>query len=71
MNLDQWSDQDLVEQLLDYGGGLTEWEVQFVESIARQFEGNGRRLTEKQRRVARSIVERLGETCLGDDEEDA
>ena len=50
------SDEKLVKDLLDIERGLTDWEVEFVESIHRQLKrGDRRYLSQKQREVADSI----------------
>jgi hypothetical protein len=51
----------LVEELCEIEDGLTPWEVQFVESIARQVNDFGIGLTDKQWAKAMAILERLDE----------
>lgn len=51
-------DADLVEELLDIESGLTEWEVEFVESLARWMD-NHSSLTYKQRSKAEDIAQRI------------
>jgi len=53
------TDSDLVEELNEIGFGLTEWEVDFIESINTVVD-NGRSLTERQREVAERILEEKG-----------
>jgi hypothetical protein len=50
-------DRALVDRLCGIGGGLTEWEVMFVDSLSKWI-GAGRPLTEKQRERALQIDER-------------
>lgn len=45
----------LLEELLELEDGLTEWEVDFIESVDRQ----GFRITEKQGMVIERIYDRL------------
>ena len=47
------ADQELVRELCEIDGGLSAWEVEFTESVAKQVET--RTLTDKQR----DIVERI------------
>ena len=51
-------DLRLVADLCDIDEGLTPWEVGFAESLAKQTEA-GRELSDKQRSIAESILERL------------
>jgi hypothetical protein len=51
----------LVDRLCAIDEGLTAWEVQFVESIARQVNDFGIGLTDKQWAKAMAILERLDE----------
>ena len=53
------ADARLVRELCDVDEGLTQWEINFVESIAKQVIDKGRELTEKQRETARKILERV------------
>ena len=53
------SDADLVKALLDVEEGLTGWELDFADSIAKQVEA-GRELSDKQREKIEQILERLG-----------
>lgn len=52
-------DEELVEALCDIDDGLTEWEVEFVESIAKQFKAKGY-LTSGQRTKAEQILDEKG-----------
>jgi len=45
-------DRDLADQLCEIDHGLTEWEVDFVEGIARQVHNEKRALTPKQIEIA-------------------
>lgn len=66
-----WSDVDLVDQLLDYGDGrLTDWEVEFAESLYRRLTCYGYPLTAGQRAAVEEIIGRLGETIDPDDDEE-
>ncbi len=51
-------DKELVDALCDIDEGLTEWEVDFVESIAKVV-ANGTSLTVRQLRKADSILARF------------
>ena len=50
-------DRLLVKKLCDIESGLTHWEVEFVEGIARQVYDDKRALTIAQREVAEEIEE--------------
>ena len=52
-------DRELVDALCDIERGLTDWEVEFVEGIARQVHDEKRALTPKQLEVALKIHDRL------------
>jgi hypothetical protein len=52
-------DLALVSQLTEIEEGLTPWEMNFVESLAKQAE-IGRPMSARQRELAEGIVERLG-----------
>lgn len=52
-------DHALVKKLAGIERGLTDWEVEFVESIAEQIQRN-RSLSPKQRACGERILERLG-----------
>jgi len=52
-------DSERCDQLCEIDGGLSAWEVDFIESITRQVEA-GRELTEKQRDLADKLLERFG-----------
>ena len=58
--VDDWTDAELVEELseldADDGVTLTEWEVQFFESVSR-WDGA---LTEKQRAKAITVLKKYG-----------
>jgi len=49
------SDEALVEALCGIDHGLTDWEVEFVESVAKRVLDDGRGLSEKQRKRAEAI----------------
>lgn len=51
-----FDDQALVRELEAIDGGLSAWEVEFIESISRQVET--RPLSERQRATAERIAER-------------
>ena len=51
-------DRDLVQHLLDKESGLTDWEVEFAESISRWLDRHSL-LTHKQRVRAEEIAKRL------------
>lgn len=48
-------DRKLVNELCDIEEGLTDWEVDFVEGIARQVHDDKRALSPKQRLIAVQI----------------
>lgn len=52
-------DSETCDQLCAIDGGLTAWEIDFVESVTAQVEA-GRELTEKQRDLAERLLERFG-----------
>ena len=52
-------DLDLINDLLEIDSGLTEWELTFAESVAKQMLDLGRAMTAKQRAKALSILERF------------
>jgi len=52
-------DEDLVGALCDIEDGLNEWEVEFVDSIAKQFKAKGY-LTPGQRKKAEQIFDEKG-----------
>ncbi len=52
------ADRDRVESLCEIDGGLTGWEVDFVESVSAQVEA-GRAMSEKQREIAEKILEKF------------
>ena len=56
----QKDDAAIVKELCDIEYGLTDWEVDFVESIAKQVE-SGVQLTEKQYKKATDILVRIQE----------
>lgn len=51
-----WTDHDLVDELLGIESGLSEWEVEFAESLD-DWLGKGRSLTDRQRGKAQEILE--------------
>ena len=53
------TDRELVAWASDIEDGLTEWEVEFVESLNRWLEDRGA-LTDKQRSTLERIVEKKG-----------
>lgn len=53
------ADRERTKALCEIDGGLSGWEVDFVESIAERVEG-GATLTDKQRETADRILERFG-----------
>ena len=50
------ADQELVRELCDIDSGLSAWEVEFTESVAKQVES--RPLSDKQREVVERILRR-------------
>ena len=50
------SDRDLIDALLAIDSGLTDWELDFIESIDGWIEEHGE-LTERQREVAEKILD--------------
>lgn len=48
-------DRKLADELCEIEWGLTDWEVEFVESIARQVHDDKRALTPDQRKKAEQI----------------
>lgn len=54
------SDRDLVQALLDIEAGLTDWEVEFSESLSRWLDSHDT-LTNKQRAKAEQILAEVGE----------
>lgn len=57
---DERYDRGLVEDLCAIESGLTEWEVAFVESVAKQVIDRRRPLTDKQRATGERILVRCG-----------
>lgn len=53
-------DRDLVAALCEIDHGLTDWEVNFVEDIARQVLDRKQGLTPKQLQIALRIQEKKG-----------
>lgn len=56
-------DRELVRALADVEDGLSEWEVEFVDHLAREARDQGsgwRGLSERQRVLAAEIAERVG-----------
>lgn len=53
------TDDELVEELCAIEAGLSSWELDFVESVAKQIE-SGRSLRERQREKAEEILEAKG-----------
>ena len=53
------TDEDLVDELCEIEEGLTGWEMDFAESVAKQVEA-WRPLTERQREMIEKILTRLG-----------
>lgn len=54
------SDAELVDALCAIDEGLSEWEVEFVESVAARVHDDRRVLTEKQRAIAERIRDKKG-----------
>lgn len=50
-------DSELVETLCEIDSGLSAWEIEFVESLAKWVQDEGRSLTENQRTKALEILE--------------
>ena len=50
-------DRELVDALCEIDHGLSEWEVEFVEGIARQVHDEKKGLSPKQRRISEEIFE--------------
>jgi len=48
------TDREIIDWLCSIEEGLTDWEVNFIESITRQFESKGC-LSDPQRKVAKRI----------------
>ena len=55
MNLGNWSDRELIEELLDVGSGLTDWEIEFAEACQNHLDDEGS-LTRERREMAKEIV---------------
>lgn len=53
-------DKRLVDELCAIEDGLSEWEVEFTESVSRWVIDDRRLLTDKQRATVERILERLG-----------
>lgn len=53
-------DRDLVDALCDINSGLNDWEVEFVEGIARQVHDEKKGLSPKQREIALKLEEDKG-----------
>lgn len=53
------SDAEIVADLCEIERGMSEWEVEFVESLAKQVRSSGYALTARQREKALEILERL------------
>lgn len=51
-------DRKLVQELLDIEEGLTDWEVEFAESVSRWLDTR-ERLTDAQRRKVEAILARI------------
>lgn len=51
-------DLDLVESI-NVDSGLTEWEVEFVDSVLRQVRSERKQLSDKQRQIAQRIQRKL------------
>lgn len=51
------NDSELVETLCAFDSGLSPWEVEFVESLAKWVQDEGRSLTDRQRTKALQILE--------------
>jgi hypothetical protein len=62
-------DRNLVRRLCAVDHGLSEWEVDFVESIAHVVEDEGRMLSPDQRHKAEEILEKVKRTTQEDDDE--
>jgi hypothetical protein len=60
------TDKELVDTLCEIDRGLSDWEVDFVESIAKQVEQH-RSLSEKQRAIANRIMSKLARVPRGRD----
>jgi hypothetical protein len=53
------TDGELIDALCEIEFGLSGWEIDFVESLAKQIEA-GRTLTDRQREKAEAILEAKG-----------
>lgn len=60
MVYENWTDEDLLEEILDMESGLTEWETTFVVSLEDWFRKHDA-LTAKQRAVLERILRRRDE----------
>lgn len=56
MNYDEWTDDELVDELCDIESGLSEWEIRFVESVAKRV-NDSQPLTQTQRTKCVQILE--------------
>lgn len=55
------TDKELTDSLCEIDRGLSDWEVDFVESLAKQVESN-RKLSDKQRTIAERILSKLSKS---------
>lgn len=62
MSVDEWSDRELIDEILDAEKGLSPWEINFAESCDRFLEADGV-ISENQRAKARSIVKSIQEAA--------
>ena len=60
MSVEHWSDQELIDEMLDAESGLSEWEMNFADSCDRYIKEHSN-LTPKQRNIARQVARRLTE----------
>ena len=58
MSYEDWSDQELVEELCDAESGLSDWEADFADSLAGWMKKNDS-LTGPQRKKAVEILEEM------------
>ena len=59
MSVEDWSDQDLLDELNDIDHGLSDVDMDLIDSFTTQFEYK-RRLSPKQRIAAYNILKRRG-----------
>lgn len=63
------TDEDLVRELCDIESGLSDWEVEFVENVARRVLDEHLSLSPRQRETAEKIKEKRGGSSTDPDED--